>query len=138
MSNPKACPIYVGSVLENIKIAPSPSWLQQRLIAAGTRAINNVVDITNYVLLEWGQPLHAFDLDRLTAAASSEPVTVSVRFAKEKETLTTLDDKERKLEAETLLITANDQPVALAGVMGGATTEVGRRYEKCLFRSGLL
>ena len=124
LSNPKACPIYIGSVLENIKIAPSPSWLQQRLIAAGTRAINNVVDITNYVLLEWGQPLHAFDLDRLTAAASSEPVTVSVRFAKEKETLTTLDDKERKLEAETLLITANDQPVALAGVMGGATTEV--------------
>ncbi|PZO15720.1 MAG: phenylalanine--tRNA ligase subunit beta [Leptolyngbya foveolarum] len=124
LSDPKACPIYIGSVLENIKIAPSPSWLQQRLIAAGTRAINNVVDITNYVLLEWGQPLHAFDLDRLTAAASRSPVTVSVRFAQEKETLGTLDDKERKLEAETLLITANDQPVALAGVMGGATTEV--------------
>ena len=124
LSEPKACPIYIGSVLENIKIAPSPSWLQQRLIAAGTRAINNVVDITNYVLLEWGQPLHAFDLDRLTAAAESAPVTVGVRFANEKETLTTLDDKERKLEAETLLITANDQPVALAGVMGGGATEV--------------
>ena len=124
LSELKACPIYIGSVLENIEIAPSPSWLQQRLIAAGTRAINNVVDITNYVLLEWGQPLHAFDLDRLTTAAESQPVTVSVRFAQENEKLTTLDDRERKLEAETLLITANDQPVALAGVMGGATTEV--------------
>ena len=124
LSELKACPIYIGSVLENIEIAPSPSWLQQRLIAAGTRAINNVVDITNYVLLEWGQPLHAFDLDRLTTAAESQPVTVSVRFAQENEKLTTLDDRERKLEAETLLITANDQPVALAGVMGGAATEV--------------
>lgn len=124
LSEPKACPIYIGSVLENIEIAPSPSWLQQRLIAAGTRAINNVVDITNYVLLEWGQPLHAFDLNRLADAAGAEPVTVSVRFAKEKEQLKTLDEKARQLESETLLIVANDQPVALAGVMGGATTEV--------------
>ena len=68
LSDPKACPIYIGSVLEDIKIAPSPMWLQQRLTAAGTRAISNVVDVTNYVLLEWGQPLHAFDLDRLRTA----------------------------------------------------------------------
>ena len=124
LSEPKACPIYIGSVLENIKIEPSPAWLQQRLVAAGTRAINNVVDITNYVLLEWGQPLHAFDLDRLTKVAGGEPVTVSVRFAKGKETLVTLDDQKRKLAEQTLLITANDKPVALAGVMGGAETEV--------------
>ncbi len=124
LSDPKACPIYMGSILDGITIAPSPAWLQQRLIASGTRAINNVVDVTNYVLLEWGQPLHAFDLDRLSAAASSQPVTVGVRYAKEKETLVTLDDKERHLAEQTLLITANDAPVALAGVMGGAATEV--------------
>ncbi|MGC1308024.1 MAG: phenylalanine--tRNA ligase subunit beta [Phormidesmis sp.] len=124
LSDPKACPIYIGSVLENIAIAPSPTWLQQRLVASGTRAINNVVDVTNYVLLEWGQPLHAFDLDRLTTAAGDRSLTVSVRFAKAKETLVTLDDQERKLAEQTLLITANDNPVALAGVMGGAETEV--------------
>ncbi|MEL7358257.1 MAG: phenylalanine--tRNA ligase subunit beta [Cyanobacteria bacterium J06560_6] len=124
LSDPTACPIYMGSILEGIKIEPSPVWLQQRLIASGTKAINNVVDVTNYVLLEWGQPLHAFDLDRLETAAGSGPVTVGVRYAKENETLVTLDDKERKLAEQTLLITANDSPVALAGVMGGADTEV--------------
>ncbi|MEM6450206.1 MAG: phenylalanine--tRNA ligase subunit beta, partial [Cyanobacteria bacterium P01_D01_bin.105] len=124
LSEPKACPIYIGSVLENIQIGPSPAWLQQRLVAAGTRAINNVVDVTNYVLLEWGQPLHAFDLDRLKTVGNSESVAISVRYAKENETLTTLDDQARKMAAQTLLITANDDPVALAGVMGGAETEV--------------
>lgn len=128
LSEPKACPIYIGSVLENIKIGSSPAWLQQRLVAAGTRAINNVVDVTNYVLLEWGQPLHAFDLDRLKAVGQSggkdDAVAISVRYAKESETLTTLDDQDRKMAAQTLLITANDAPVALAGVMGGAETEV--------------
>lgn len=124
LSDPKACPIYIGSVLENIQIAPSPAWLQQRLIAAGTRAINNVVDVTNYVLLEWGQPLHAFDLDRLVATGKDPAVTVGVRYAKAQETLVTLDDHTRELAAQTLLITANDVPVALAGVMGGAETEV--------------
>ncbi len=124
LSDPKACPIYIGSVLENIKIAPSPDWLQQRLVAAGTRSINNVVDVTNYVLLEWGQPLHAFDLDRLATAGGSTTQTISVRYAKADETLVTLDDHERKLAEQTLLITTNDVPVALAGVMGGATTEV--------------
>jgi len=124
LSEPKACPIYIGSVLENIKIGPSPAWLQQRLVAAGTRAINNVVDVTNYVLLEWGQPLHAFDLDRLSAAGKGDAVKISVRYAKADETLTTLDDQVRKMAAQTLLITANSAPVALAGVMGGADTEV--------------
>ncbi|NEQ32374.1 MAG: phenylalanine--tRNA ligase subunit beta [Leptolyngbya sp. SIO4C5] len=120
----KACPIYIGTVLEQIKIGPSPTWLQRRLEATGTRSINNIVDITNYVLLEWGQPLHAFDRDRLCAAAGSNDLTLGVRFAKEKESLKTLDDQTRSLKSETLLITANDQPVALAGVMGGADTEV--------------
>ncbi|MEM8503312.1 MAG: phenylalanine--tRNA ligase subunit beta [Cyanobacteria bacterium P01_D01_bin.1] len=132
LSDPKACPIYMGSVLEGIEIGPSPSWLQQRLIAAGTRAINNVVDVTNYVLLEWGQPLHAFDLDRLIAASGQDSptdsladlLTLGVRYATESESLVTLDDQKRQMAAQTLLITANDVPVALAGVMGGAETEV--------------
>lgn len=124
LTEPKACPIYIGSVLENVQIGPSPAWLQQRLGAAGTRAINNVVDVTNYVLLEWGQPLHAFDLDRLIAASKSPSVEIGVRFAKADEVLVTLDDQSRHLGDQTLLITANDMPVALAGVMGGAESEV--------------
>ncbi|MEM9980168.1 MAG: phenylalanine--tRNA ligase subunit beta, partial [Cyanobacteria bacterium P01_D01_bin.2] len=119
LSDPKACPIYIGTILEQIKIGPSPTWLKQRLEASGTRSINNVVDVTNYVLLEWGQPLHAFDLERLGASA-----TVSVRFGQAGESLNTLDGQARQLKPETLAITANDVPVALAGVMGGADTEV--------------
>ncbi len=124
LNDPKACPIYMGSVLEGIEIGPSPAWLQQRLIAAGTRAINNVVDVTNYVLLEWGQPLHAFDLDQLMTIGADDSLTVSVRYATESESLVTLDGQERQLAAQTVLITANDVPVALAGVMGGAESEV--------------
>ena len=124
LEDPKACPIYIATVLEAVKIAPSPLWLQQRLQAAGTRPINNVVDITNYVLLEWGQPLHAFDCDRLATVAGSDEYTLSVRYSKTDETLKTLDSQERSLKPETLVITANDQPVALAGVMGGEATEV--------------
>lgn len=124
LQDPKACPIYIATVLEGIKIAPSPLWLQQRLQAAGTRPISNVVDITNYILLEWGQPLHAFDHDRLATAADNDRYTLSVRYSKSDETLTTLDSQERSLKPETLVITANDQPVALAGVMGGENTEV--------------
>ncbi|MEM9162077.1 MAG: phenylalanine--tRNA ligase subunit beta [Cyanobacteria bacterium P01_F01_bin.4] len=123
LSDPKACPIYIGTVLENVKIGPSPAWLRQRLEAAGTRSISNIVDITNYVLLEWGQPLHAFDLDRLKTAAG-DAITVGVRYAQPDETLKTLDGQTRQLASPTLLITANDRPVALAGVMGGAETEV--------------
>jgi phenylalanyl-tRNA synthetase beta chain len=117
----QACPAYIGTVIENVKIAPSPDWLQQRLRAAGTRPINNVVDITNYVLLEWGQPLHAFDSDRL---GGDSPLQVGVRFANAGESLKTLDGQTRNLTTQNLLITANNKPVALAGVMGGEETEV--------------
>jgi phenylalanyl-tRNA synthetase beta chain len=120
----QACPVYIGTIIEGIQIAPSPLWLQRRLQAAGTRPINNVVDITNYVLLEWGQPLHAFDRDRLQSIAADDSLSIGVRFARSGETLTTLDSQGRTLQEQTLLITANDQPVALAGVMGGETTEV--------------
>ncbi|ASC71114.1 Phenylalanine--tRNA ligase beta subunit [Halomicronema hongdechloris C2206] len=122
----KACPIYIGTVLENLQVGPSPAWLQQRLQAAGTRPINNVVDITNYVLLEWGQPLHAFDRDRLQAVAAGTGLSLGVRYAKADESLQTLDGQMRSLSPDTLLITANDQPVALAGVMGGEATEVNQ------------
>ncbi|MEO0540482.1 MAG: phenylalanine--tRNA ligase subunit beta, partial [Cyanobacteria bacterium P01_A01_bin.105] len=123
LEHPKACPIYIGTVLDTITIGPAPAWMRQRLEAAGTRSISNVVDITNYVLLEWGQPLHAFDLNRLQAEAG-ETLAVGVRTAKSGETLKTLDGQARDLADATLLITANEQPVALAGVMGGETTEV--------------
>jgi phenylalanyl-tRNA synthetase beta chain len=124
LSDPKACPIYIATVLDKVKIGPSPAWLQQRLQSAGTRPINNIVDITNYVLLEWGQPLHAFDRDRLATVAGSDEYTLGVRYGKEGETLTTLDSQKRPLKTESLVITANDKPVALAGVMGGEETEV--------------
>lgn len=124
IADPQACPAYCGTLITNVQIAPSPPWLQQRLEAAGLRAINNVVDVTNYILLKWGQPLHAFDWDRLQAVAAQTPVTVGVRFAKSGETLKTLDGEERRLDSDHLLITAGDVPVALAGVMGGEATEV--------------
>ena len=124
IADSSACPIYIGTVIEGVKIADSPDWLKQRLQAAGVRPINNVVDITNYILLEWGQPLHAFDRDRLQQLTATKDLTLGVRFAQAGESLKTLDGQTRKLEAETLLITANDKPVALAGVMGGEETEV--------------
>ncbi|MEO0406077.1 MAG: phenylalanine--tRNA ligase subunit beta [Cyanobacteria bacterium P01_A01_bin.135] len=124
LQEPGACPRYIGTYLADVKLAPSPPWLQRRLKAAGVRPISNVVDITNYVLLEWGQPLHAFDYDRLMAIAAGDGLSIGVRFAQPKETLKTLDGQERKLPPESLLITADNTPVALAGVMGGEDTEV--------------
>ncbi|WP_297989469.1 phenylalanine--tRNA ligase subunit beta [Anoxybacillus sp.] len=111
-------PLYAGRIVKNVKIGPSPLWMQARLMAAGIRPHNNVVDITNYILLEYGQPLHAFDYDRL---GSKEIV---VRRAKNGETIVTLDDVERTLTENHLVITNGKEPVALAGVMGGANSEV--------------
>lgn len=115
---PEDNPLYVAKVIKNVKIGPSPLWLQGRLMAAGIRPHNNVVDITNYVLLEYGQPLHAFDYDRF---GSKEVV---IRRAKKGEKLTTLDGVTRDLTEEHLVITNGKEPVALAGVMGGADSEV--------------
>lgn len=137
VSEPQACLAYVGTAIAQVKIAPSPEWLQRRLEAAGTRPINNVVDITNYILLEWGQPLHAFDRDRLQAVASSDALTLGVRFAKPGEALTTLDGQQRSLQAQSLLITANDAPVALAGVMGGEATEVDAHSQSLILEVAL-
>ncbi|MEG4274287.1 MULTISPECIES: phenylalanine--tRNA ligase subunit beta [unclassified Microcoleus] len=124
ISEPQGCPIYIGTAIEGVKIAASPAWLQQRLQAAGVRPINNVVDVTNYILLEWGQPLHAFDRDRLQSFTGTQDISIGVRFAKTGESFKTLDGQNRNLQAQNLLITASDKPVALAGVMGGEDTEV--------------
>ncbi|MEW8985842.1 MAG: phenylalanine--tRNA ligase subunit beta, partial [Bacillus sp. (in: firmicutes)] len=111
-------PIYTAKVIKNVKIGQSPLWMQSRLMAAGIRPHNNVVDITNYILLEYGQPLHAFDYDRL---GSKE---ILVRRAKANEEIITLDDAKRTLSEDHLVITNGTEPVALAGVMGGANSEV--------------
>ncbi|TMW71660.1 phenylalanine--tRNA ligase subunit beta [Alteribacter natronophilus] len=111
-------PYYGATIIRNLEIKESPLWLQNRLMAAGIRPISNVVDITNYVLLEYGQPLHAFDYDRL---GSQE---ILVRRAKSGEKMVTLDDQERVLSEDHLVITNGEVPVALAGVMGGADSEV--------------
>ncbi len=117
IDDPALCARYVATVIEGVQVGPSPEWLQERLRAAGQRPISNVVDITNYVMLELGQPLHAFDLDTVQGE-------VGVRLARPGEALRTLDGVERTLAPDTLLITDESGPIALAGVMGGEHTEV--------------
>jgi len=124
-------PIYIAKVIKNVTIAPSPLWMQTRLMAAGIRPHNNVVDITNFVLLEYGQPLHAFDYNRL---GSKE---ILVRRAQDGEKIVTLDDQERSLTSEHLVITNGTEPVALAGVMGGANSEVQSDTKTVLLESAL-
>ena len=111
------CKYYSVGILKNIKIKPSPDWMQKRLLASGIRAINNVVDITNYVLLEYGCPLHAFDLNKLDGY-------LCVRRAKEGEKLVTLDEVERELTHDTVVIATKDKPVCLGGVFGGLNSEI--------------
>lgn len=114
----KENPLYAAKVVKNVKIAESPLWLQHYLMAAGVRPHNNVVDITNYILMEYGQPLHAFDYDSLNSKE------IVVRLAHEGEKIVTLDEQERTLNAHNLVITNGVEPVAVAGVMGGANSEV--------------
>lgn len=111
------CPIYLGKIVKDVVIKESPEWMKERLMASGIRSINNVVDISNYVMLEYGQPLHFFDQDRLGDK-------VIVRMAEENETLKTLDGQERTLKTSDIVIANDKEAVALAGVMGGLSTEV--------------
>ncbi len=117
ISAPKACPLYTARKITGIKVAPSPEWLQERLTSIGLRPINNIVDITNFVLHEFGHPLHAFDTQKLTGS-------LTIRFATEGEKFTALDESEHTLKAQDLVIADQAAPQCLAGIMGGAHSGV--------------
>lgn len=129
IADPEGCPRYVGRLVRGVQVGPSPAWLQSRLDAAGMRAINVVVDVTNLVLLELGQPLHAFDAGQLRGGV------VRVRRATAGEKLATLDGETRALAADDLVIADGERAIALAGVMGGAETEVGERTRDVFLES---
>ena len=114
----EACPRYACAIVRGVKVAPSPDWMQQRLIAIGQRPVNNLVDVTNYALFENGQPLHAFDLERLAGDA------ITVRRARDGETIESIDHVERELRTDDIVICDADGPVAIAGVMGGVRSEI--------------
>lgn len=126
---PDLCYRYIARVVKNVKIAPSPEWLVRRLNACGIRSINNIVDITNYVMLEMGQPMHAFDIN------SIEGKHIVVRRAKNGEKITTLDEEERTLDENDLVIADETKPVAIAGVMGGINSEIEKDTETVVFES---
>ncbi len=164
IENETLCPRYAAGIVKNVKIGPSPRWMRERLRASGVRPINNLVDITNYVMLEYGQPMHAFDLRYVKDSH------IIVRNAKDGEEITTLDGQERKLSSEMLVIADSEKPIAVAGVMGGEysgimedtttvvfesayfepvqvrrtakklgmRTDASARYEKCLDAEGCL
>jgi phenylalanyl-tRNA synthetase beta chain len=117
IENPDLCPRYVGTVVD-VEVTASPAWMQSRLQAAGVRPISNIVDVTNYVMLELGQPMHAFDFAKLGGAQ------IRVRTARHGETLKTLDGQTRELTPDMLMIADADRPVAIGGVMGGLESEV--------------
>ena len=123
------CPRYAGGLVTNVSVGPSPDWLQDRLIAAGQRPINNLVDISNFVLLEFGHPTHIFDYDKL------DNKEIHVRRAKKNESITTLDENKYKLNNNHLLITDGKVPIALAGIMGGFDSAVGNDTKNILVES---
>jgi phenylalanyl-tRNA synthetase beta chain len=125
----EGCPRYIGRLFENVRIEPSPLWLKSRLLAAGMRPISNVVDITNYVMLALGNPLHAFDFETLGGGK------IVVRRAHKGETLRTLDGVDRRLEPDDLLIADAERAIALAGIMGGEETEIGEGTTKVLLEA---
>ncbi len=118
IENPELCPRYTARVVKNVKIGPSPRWMRRRLRASGVRPISNIVDITNYVMLEYGQPMHAFDFSCV------EGGKIVVRTAREGESITTLDGKPHALSTSMLCICDENKPVCVAGVMGGANSEI--------------
>ncbi len=129
ISAPDLCSRYMARVVKNVKIAPSPLWLRMRLRASGVRPINNIVDITNYVMLEYGQPMHAFDYSCLTGSS------IEVRRAHDGECFKSLDDQDHTLDSSMLVIADSERAVALAGVMGGANSEISDDTTTVVFES---
>lgn len=129
IKNSELCPRYIARVVKNVKIEPSPQWLRHRLIASGIRPINNIVDITNYVMLEFGQPMHAFDIDTI------DNKKIIVRNAFDNEEITTLDGDKRILDSSMLVISDCNKAVAVAGVMGGENSKVSPGAHAILFES---
>ncbi len=129
IADPDLCRRYTAALIEGVKVGPSPEWMQERLEKAGMRPVNNIVDITNYVMLEFNQPLHAFDFDTLKEGK------VIVRRARPGETLTTLDGEERKLSTDMLLISDSQNGIGLAGVIGGENTEISQTTNTVLLES---
>ncbi|MCK5793675.1 MAG: phenylalanine--tRNA ligase subunit beta [Anaerolineales bacterium] len=132
IKNPEDNPRFVLGLIENVEIKPSPYWAQLRLKLAGVRPIDALVDATNYTMLEIGEPLHAFDYDVLVDRAKGKPPVIITRRAKQGESLTTLDDVERKVDDFTVLVTDQAGPLSLAGVMGGAESEVQGKTKNVL------
>lgn len=128
---PDLCYRYVARVVKNVKIGPSPEWMVRRLRACGIRSINNIVDITNYVMLELGQPMHAFDIQSIAGKH------ITVRRAKEGEKITTLDETERQLDNSMLVISDEEKAVAIAGVMGGLNSEIEENTQTVVFESAV-
>jgi phenylalanyl-tRNA synthetase beta chain len=135
IEDPDLCARYIAAIIRDVEIGPSPLWMQDRVRKAGMRPISNIVDITNYVMLEWGQPLHAFDYDKLVARAGGASPTIIVRRARPGETLTTLDGVDRAFSEDTLLICDTAGPIAVAGVMGGLETEIDENTRNILLES---
>lgn len=129
IENETLCPRYAAGIVKNVKIEPSPRWMRERLRASGIRPINNLVDITNYVMLEYGQPMHAFDLRYVKDSH------IIVRNAKDGEEITTLDGQERKLSSEMLVIADSEKPIAVAGVMGGEYSGIMEDTTTVVFES---
>lgn len=129
VQDPALCPRYTAMAVKNVKIAPSPLWMRMRLAAAGVRPINNIVDITNYVMLEYGQPMHAFD------AVCLDGNEIVVRRAGDREVFRTLDHTDRELDADMLVIADEKKPVALAGIMGGENSEITDNTQTVIFES---
>ena len=125
------CYRYMARVLKNVKIEESPDWMKRRLKACGVRSINNIVDITNYVMLEIGEPMHAFDIN------SVEGKHIIVRRAKDNETITTLDEEKRNLDSSMLVIADEEKPVAIAGVMGGANSGITENTKTVVFEAAV-
>lgn len=126
---PELCPRYTARVVKNIKLAPSPEWMQRRLASVGIRPINNIVDITNYVMEEFAQPMHAYDLDKLAGKK------IVVRKAKQDEPFVTLDGQERKLDDTMLMICDGEKPVGIAGIMGGENSKITDDVTTMLFEA---